>query len=148
MVHVLETQNLAPERMTIEITESVMMRQSSQALATLSAIRSIGVGLSLDDFGTGFSSLSRLSTLPLTELKIDRSFVMNFEENISSLIVTEAAITIGKRLGVRIVTEGVEDDSQEEMLRSMGCDVMQGYLFGRPMPPAALKTWIMEHPLL
>lgn len=72
---------------------------------------------------------------------------MNFEENISSLIVTEAAITIGKRLGVRIVTEGVEDDSQEEMLRAMGCDVMQGYLFGRPMPPTDLKAWISEHPM-
>lgn len=142
IVDVLETYNLTPDRLTIEITESVMMRQSSDALATLSAIRGIGVGLSLDDFGTGFSSLSRLSTLPLTELKIDRSFVMNFEENISSLIVTEAAITIGKRLGVRIVTEGVEDGSQEEMLRAMGCDVMQGYLFGRPMPPTDLKTWI------
>ncbi|MCP1242188.1 EAL domain-containing protein [Acetobacter lambici] len=147
IVDVLDAYNLTPDRLTIEITESVMMRQSSEALATLSAIRGIGVGLSLDDFGTGFSSLSRLSTLPLTELKIDRSFVMNFEENISSLIVTEAAITIGKRLGVRIVTEGVEDDSQEKMLRSMGCDVMQGYLFGRPMPPAALNTWIMERSL-
>jgi diguanylate cyclase (GGDEF)-like protein/PAS domain S-box-containing protein len=145
IVDVLDTYHLAPERLTIEITESVMMRQSSEALATLSALRGVGVGLSLDDFGTGFSSLSRLSTLPLTELKIDRSFVMDFEENISSLIVTEAAITIGKRLGVRIVTEGVEEGSQEEMLRSMGCDVMQGYLFGRPMPPAALNTWIMEH---
>ena len=145
IVDVLQTYHLTPDRLTIEITESVMMRQSAEALATLSAIRAIGVGLSLDDFGTGFSSLSRLSTLPLTELKIDRSFVMNFEENISSLIVTEAAITIGKRLGVRIVTEGVEDDSQEKMLRSMGCDVMQGYLFGRPMPPAEFLAWVRTY---
>lgn len=146
IVQVLDTYHLTPDRLTIEITESVMMRQSAEALATLSAIRGIGVGLSLDDFGTGFSSLSRLSTLPLTELKIDRSFVMNFEQNISSLIVTEAAITIGKRLGIRIVTEGVEDAEQEKKLQSMGCDVMQGYLFGRPMPPDALQAWVVNRP--
>mgnify|MGYP002480374645 FL=1 len=119
-----------------------MMHQTAQSKAILAALREIGVGLSLDDFGTGFSSLSRLAQLPLTEIKIDRSFVMNFGQDVSSLIVTEAAITIGKRLGVRVVTEGVEDTTQEAKLSEIGCDVMPGYLFGRPMPPADMGPWI------
>lgn len=138
----LSKYELAPERLTIEITEGAVMHQTAQSKAILAAIREIGVGLSLDDFGTGFSSLSRLAQLPLTEIKIDRSFVMNFGQDVSSLIVTEAAITIGKRLGVRVVTEGVEDTTQEAKLSEIGCDVMQGYLFGRPMPPADIGPWM------
>lgn len=142
---ILALHKLAPDRLTIEMTESVMMQQNKQVSAILAAILDIGVGLSLDDFGTGFSSLSRLSSLPLTEIKIDRSFIANFENSLSSLIVMEAAITIGKRLGIGIVTEGVETPSQEVRLRNMGCDIMQGYLFAHPMPPDALLGWMQAH---
>ncbi|MFT9256716.1 MAG: EAL domain-containing protein [Acetobacter sp.] len=135
----LDRYDLDASRLTIEITESVMMQNHTEAMT---AIREIGVGLSLDDFGTGFSSLSRLAHLPLTEIKIDRSFVVNFERDVSALIVTEAAINIGKRLGVKVVTEGVEETRQETRLRAMGCDVMQGYLFSKPMPPADLPEWL------
>ncbi|MBO1325222.1 EAL domain-containing protein [Acetobacter sp. TBRC 12305] len=137
----LHRYELDATRLTIEITESVMMQNHTDAMT---AIREIGVGLSLDDFGTGFSSLSRLAHMPLTEIKIDRSFVMNFERDVSALIVTEAAINIGKRLGVKVVTEGVEEICQETRLRAMGCDVMQGYLFSKPMPPADLPKWIAD----
>ncbi|MFT9418786.1 EAL domain-containing protein, partial [Acetobacter sp.] len=138
--------NLAANRLTIEITEGGMMQQNIETMTTLTALREVGVGLSLDDFGTGFSSLSRISHLPLTEIKIDRSFIINFEKDVSSLIVTEAAINIGKRLGVHVVTEGVEDMFQETRLRTMGCDVMQGYLFARPMPPGDLLHWMQTRP--
>lgn len=146
IVNLLTRYNLSPKRLTIEITEGGMMQQNVETMTTLTALREIGVGLSLDDFGTGFSSLSRISHLPLTEIKIDRSFIINFEKDVSSLIVTEAAINIGKRLGVHVVTEGVEDTFQETRLRSMGCDVMQGYLFARPMPPTDLLQWVQTRP--
>lgn len=146
IANLLARYNLAANRLTIEITEGGMMQQNTETMTTLTALREIGVGLSLDDFGTGFSSLSRISHLPLTEIKIDRSFIINFEKDVSSLIVTEAAINIGKRLGVHVVTEGVEDTFQEARLRTMGCDVMQGYLFARPMPPTDLLHWVQSHP--
>lgn len=141
IVSLLDEYGLAPQRLTIEITEGVMMRQNAETMATIAAIRAIGVGLSLDDFGTGFSSLSRLADLPLTEIKIDRSFVANFEEDVGAFVVTEAAINIGKRLGITVVTEGVETEIQNEKLLDMGCDVVQGYLFGRPVPPAEFQNW-------
>ncbi|WP_231946120.1 putative bifunctional diguanylate cyclase/phosphodiesterase [Acetobacter ghanensis] len=148
IVNLLEHYRLSPNRLTIEITEGGMMQQNAETMTTLTALRDIGVGLSLDDFGTGFSSLSRISHLPLTEIKIDRSFIINFEKDVSSIIVTEAAINIGKRLGVHVVTEGVEDTFQETRLRAMGCDVMQGYLFARPMPPSDLLHWMQTRPIL
>lgn len=141
IVGLLDEYGLAPQRLTIEITEGVMMRQNAETMATIAAIRAIGVGLSLDDFGTGFSSLSRLADLPLTEIKIDRSFVANFEEDVGAFVVTEAAINIGKRLGITVVTEGVETAIQNEKLLNMGCDVVQGYLFGKPVPPAEFYDW-------
>ena len=118
-----------------------MMRQKAESMATIAASRAIGVGLSLEDFVTGFSSLSRLADLPLTEIKVERSFVANFEEDVGAFVVTEAAINIGKRLGITVVTEGVETEIQNEKLLDMGCDVVQGYLFGRPVPPADFQDW-------
>jgi EAL domain-containing protein (putative c-di-GMP-specific phosphodiesterase class I) len=89
------------------------MQETEDSAYVIARLREIGVGLSLDDFGTGFSSLSRISHLPVTELKVDRSFVLNIDREVSSIIVTEAAINIGKRLGLSVVVEGVEDKSQE-----------------------------------
>ena len=142
----LEKYNLAPQRLTIEITESVAMRQDPETAANLTAIRNLGVGLSMDDFGTGFSSLSRLAQLPLTEIKIDRSFIENFENNISSLVVAEAAINIGKRLGIKVVTEGVEHAAQETKLQELGCDILQGYFYSKPLPAQEMSLWLETFP--
>lgn len=141
----LKRHAIAAERITIEITEGVMIQQSAEIMNTLNAIRKIGVGLSLDDFGTGFSSLSRLAQLPLTEIKIDRSFVMQLDREVSALIITDAAINIGKRLGVNVVTEGVEEHAQQALLSQMGCDIMQGYLFSKPMSPSDFFEWMKSH---
>lgn len=142
----LQKYNLAPQRLTIEITESVAMRQDPETAANLTAIRKIGVGLSMDDFGTGFSSLSRLAQLPLTEIKIDRSFIENFENNISSLVVAEAAINIGKRLGIKVVTEGVEHEAQETKLQELGCDILQGYFYSKPLLAKDVSIWLETFP--
>ena len=146
ILSILHKYNLAPHRLTIEITESVAMRQDPETAANLTAIRNIGVGLSMDDFGTGFSSLSRLAQLPLTEIKIDRSFVESFENNISSLVVAEAAINIGKRLGIKVVTEGVEHEAQETKLQELGCDILQGYLYSKPLPATEVPLWLETFP--
>lgn len=107
----------------------------------LQAIRNLGVALSMDDFGTGYSSLSRL---PLTEIKIDRSFIMNLEHDANAQAVTTAVIGIGGRLDMTVVTEGVETIRQLDLLCQLGCDVVQGYLFARPMTPDKLEEWIRD----
>ncbi|MEG3348352.1 EAL domain-containing protein [Novacetimonas hansenii] len=133
--------NLKPDRLTVEITESVMMDSSSDTIDVLHAIRDMGCGLSMDDFGTGYSSLSRLTRLPLSEIKIDRSFINDFEHDTNAQAVTMAVIGIGSRLGMTVVTEGVETEQQRLLLEELKCDVMQGYLFAKPLPAHELEKW-------
>ena len=138
----LKNHNLKPSRLTVEITESVMMDSSSDTEEVLQSIRNLGCGLSMDDFGTGYSSLSRLTRLPLTEIKIDRSFINDFEYDTNAQAVTMAVIGIGSRLGMTVVTEGVETEHQRDLLEQLNCDVMQGYLFAKPLAPRDLEEWV------
>ncbi|BAK84398.1 GGDEF domain-containing protein [Komagataeibacter medellinensis] len=141
----LRDHNLKPARLTVEITESVMMDSSSDTEEVLQSIRNLGCGLSMDDFGTGYSSLSRLTRLPLTEIKIDRSFINDFEYDTNAQAVTMAVIGIGNRLGMTVVTEGVETEQQRALLEELNCDVMQGYLFAKPLAPDDLEKWVKHH---
>ncbi|RFD20915.1 EAL domain-containing protein [Komagataeibacter melaceti] len=141
IANLLAHHNLTPDRLTVEITESVMMDGSGDTEDVLHAIRKLEVGLSMDDFGTGYSSLSRLTRLPLSEIKIDRSFINDFEHDANAQAVTMAVIGIGSRLGLTVVTEGVETVQQHRLLEKLHCDVMQGYLFAKPLPPAELENW-------
>lgn len=140
--NLLDSYGLPPTCLTIEITESIMMDEETSALDTARAVRDLGVGLSLDDFGTGFSSLSRLPLLPLTELKIDRSFMRDLDNNASALSLMTAVIRIGQSLGLSVVTEGVETQEQYDRLAKLGGDIAQGYLFAQPLAPSALADWI------
>ncbi|PYD68836.1 EAL domain-containing protein [Komagataeibacter swingsii] len=144
IANLLKQHGLTPDRLTVEITESVMMDNSSDTEEVLYAIRKLDVGLSMDDFGTGYSSLSRLTRLPLTEIKIDRSFINDFEHDTNAQAVTMAVIGIGSRLGMTVVTEGVETEQQWRLLEELNCDVMQGYLFAKPLPPEELEKWFRE----
>jgi len=128
--------------LTIEITESVMMEASPTAVANAAILRERGVVISMDDFGTGYSSLSHLSRLPVSELKIDRSFMANLEDNEAAQALVTAVIRIGESLGLRVVAEGVETVAQRRFLEALGCDVLQGYLFGEAMPPANFAQWL------
>ncbi|WP_459987012.1 EAL domain-containing protein [Komagataeibacter kakiaceti] len=144
---ILREHDVEPKRLTVEITESVMMGENEETMKGLAAIRSLGVGLSMDDFGTGYSSLSRLTRLPLTEIKIDRSFIMNLEQDANAQAVTTAVIGIGNRLNMTVVTEGVETEQQLKLLQDLHCDVAQGYLFARPMTPQDMLAWARQpHP--
>ncbi|CAM7274343.1 Heme-regulated cyclic AMP phosphodiesterase (Direct oxygen sensor protein) [Citrobacter sedlakii] len=130
------------EQLTVEITESMMMEQDEEILKRITVLRDMGVGLSVDDFGTGFSGLSRLVSLPVTELKIDKSFVDRCltETRIQSLL--EAITRIGQSLNLVVIAEGVETKEQFEFLRSVRCPVIQGYYFSRPVAAEEIPGWM------
>jgi diguanylate cyclase (GGDEF)-like protein len=131
---VLAAAGLEPERLLIEITESMLMENTQATLATLRALRELGVRLVLDDFGTGYSSLSYLERFPIDALKIDRSFVAGLDSGGSAAIVT-AIVSMAHSLGMTVTAEGVETEDQLEQLRRLGCEYAQGFFFGRPAPP-------------
>jgi diguanylate cyclase (GGDEF)-like protein/PAS domain S-box-containing protein len=132
----LERTGLAPHRLELEITESVLLRDSTATLDTLHALRGLGVRISMDDFGTGYSSLRYLRSFPFDKIKIDQSFVHEMFSNEECATIIEAVIGIGRRLGITTTAEGVETDAQMIRLREEGCDMAQGFLIGRPVPAA------------
>jgi EAL domain-containing protein (putative c-di-GMP-specific phosphodiesterase class I) len=129
---ILADSGLEPTGLEIEITESVLMDQSEAGVGTLRELRDLGVRLVLDDFGTGYSSLSYLKHLPLDTIKIDRTFVAGIDGDIDRSIV-EAVIALAHGLRIGVVAEGIETEAQARLLRAMGCDLGQGYLFSRPV---------------
>ncbi|MBI5264165.1 MAG: EAL domain-containing protein [Bradyrhizobium sp.] len=142
---VLAEHGLPPDALMLEITEGAIMQERSVALESMKAIRELGVGLSLDDFGTGYSSLSRLAHLPIGELKIDRSFMRNIESDASALAIAKAVVRVGQSLNMTVVAEGVETDGQRDVLAGLGCDVVQGFLYARPLDPVAFEHWLIDH---
>ena len=144
---VLEKTGIPPSQLVLEITESSVMGDPAQTLPVLHALRDLGVCLSLDDFGTGYSSLSYLQRLPVSEVKIDRSFVTGLagDDPVSTRALISAIIGLGAALGLRIVAEGIEDQATLEELRGMGCDVAQGYFIARPMGHRELSGWLAQH---
>jgi EAL domain-containing protein (putative c-di-GMP-specific phosphodiesterase class I) len=135
-----------PRYLTLEITESAVMEDPDKALEALIELYALGLGLSIDDFGTGYSSLGYLKKLPASELKIDKSFVMEMDRNQDDATIVKAIIDLAHNLGVNVVAEGVETQEIWEQLRELGCDVGQGYLFSRPIPPEQLVEWIGAAP--
>jgi predicted signal transduction protein with EAL and GGDEF domain len=130
---VLAETGLKPEQLELEVTESVTMKDAARATELLHALAALGVSLSLDDFGTGYSSLSYLHRFPLRTLKIDRSFIAEIEHGRERREIVQTIIALGHNLGMRVVAEGVENMAQMELLKELGCDLAQGFLFSRPM---------------
>jgi diguanylate cyclase (GGDEF)-like protein len=139
----LAANGLDPASLEIEITESILMDQTEAGVRTLRELRELGVRLVLDDFGTGYSSLSYLKHLPLDTIKIDRMFVAGMNGEVDRSIV-EAVIGLAHGLGIGVVAEGIETDEQAEQLRAMSCDLGQGYLFARPLPPAEAEEGLLS----
>ena len=135
---------IEPKQLTCEITESAAMDDTRATLAIIEQLSSAGVHLSIDDFGTGYSSLAYLRKLPAEELKIDRSFVLDLETSADARAVVDAVVQLAKALGLKVVAEGVETEQQQQILRSLGCDELQGYLFAKPMSAQALLLWAMN----
>jgi predicted signal transduction protein with EAL and GGDEF domain len=129
-------------RLTLEVTEGSVMADPARAVALLHQLRDLGVRLSVDDFGTGYSSLSYLKRLPVQEVKIDRSFITGLREQGEDVAIVRAIIDLGRHLGLDVVAEGVEDRATWDLLASLGCDLVQGWHLGRPMPAGDLVPWL------
>jgi diguanylate cyclase (GGDEF)-like protein len=141
---VLQESGFDPSRLVLEMTESVLVENPDEITARLQELRGLAVRLALDDFGSGYSSLSYLQKLPFDKLKIDRSFVLALESSANGGIIIQAIVALGRALGMAVVIEGVETDAQRVLLRLAGCSEMQGYLFARPAPREAIDELVSE----
>ena len=128
----------------LEITETGLMKDLQNVIPSLHRLNEIGVEISIDDFGTGYSSLAYLTTLPISEVKIDRSFVRDLGMTPQSAAVISAIIALARTLNLRVVAEGVENIRQMDVLHRLGCSIMQGFLFSKPLPPADLERWLKQ----
>jgi EAL domain-containing protein (putative c-di-GMP-specific phosphodiesterase class I) len=142
--HALRNSGLQPEQLHLELTETAVLSDESQANALLTRVRGTGVKVWLDDFGTGFSGLSHLRRVPVDGVKIDRSFVADVLRDPDDLALTSAIIAMAHSLGITVVAEGIETEGQFAILRERGCDQGQGFWLGRPMSPEDLGKRLRE----
>ncbi|SDJ98197.1 sensor domain-containing protein [Billgrantia gudaonensis] len=140
--NVLDETGLAPTHLELELTEGILMHDTDGAIDILHALNGMEVSTSIDDFGTGFSSLSYLRDLPIDKIKIDRSFVKSAAKSDKNAAICQGVITLAQELDLRVVAEGIETAEQHDYLMSLGCEVFQGYLFARPMPLDSLSSWL------
>jgi diguanylate cyclase (GGDEF)-like protein len=131
-----------PEWIWLEITESAVMEDSARAVETLERLHGLGIRLSIDDFGTGYSSFAYLKKLPVSELKIDQSFVRGMAGNPDDVIIVRSIIDLAHNMGLKVTAEGVEDEASWNLLKSLGCDLAQGYLVARPLPLEQFENWL------
>ena len=136
--------NVPPHLLDLEITETIIMTDPKRARRVLTELADMGVTLSIDDFGTGYSSLAYLRDLPVHQLKIDRSFVQDMENDSDDAVIVRSVVDLARNLGLQTVAEGVEDASTWEQLTDLGCTSAQGYYLARPMPADAFWTWLEE----
>jgi EAL domain-containing protein (putative c-di-GMP-specific phosphodiesterase class I) len=134
-----EMAGVDPHQIELELTESMLMQDAREAVAVLSQLSEMGAQLAIDDFGTGYSSLSYLKQFPVDKLKLDQSFVRHMTSDHNDAVIAHATINLGHSLGLEVIAEGVETEDQYAYLLAEGCDVIQGYLFGRPVPPAEIE---------
>ncbi|MDE0803487.1 MAG: bifunctional diguanylate cyclase/phosphodiesterase [Acidimicrobiales bacterium] len=143
---ILERTGLPPGSLTMELTESSVMTEAERALRTLHELDELGIAISIDDFGTGYSSLAHLRRLPVGEIKIDKSFVLDLTTSESDEAIVRSMIELGHNLGLTVVVEGVETVEVRDRLYELGTDRLQGYLLSRPLPAEAFEHWVSERP--
>jgi EAL domain-containing protein (putative c-di-GMP-specific phosphodiesterase class I) len=141
---VLQDSGLAPQLLELELTESSAMRDPDSAIAVVQVLKDMGLACSIDDFGTGYSSLSVLKRFPIDKLKIDRSFVMDVTTDANDAAIVTAILAMAHALKLKVVAEGVETVPHLEFLRRLKCDVIQGYLFSRPLPAAEMRAMLVN----
>jgi len=135
-----------PDWLILEITEGAVMQDPEKALEMLETLNAMGIKLSIDDFGTGYSSMAYLKRLPIQEIKIDKSFVLELSTNHEDAVIVRSTVEMGHNLGLTVIAEGVEDDKAFDMLSDFGCDLAQGYFFSRPLPKAEFENWLFTSP--
>ncbi|HEX6675360.1 MAG TPA: EAL domain-containing protein [Actinomycetes bacterium] len=138
----LATWGVPPELLIVEITESTLMADPTHALEVLGRLNDMGVQVAIDDFGTGYSSMAYLKSLPVHELKVDRSFVSQMTSSTRDAVIVRSTVDLGRNLGLRVVAEGVEDPATRDELDALGCDAIQGFYVCRPVPPDELLRWL------
>ena len=130
----LKRYGLEPSSLTLEITESTAMHDTEASIAIMRRLHDLGVRLAIDDFGTGYSSLAYLKTLPVNEVKLDRSFINRLAEDYKDQALVSCVVNLARVLGFRVLAEGVETEKQLDVLRTLNCDFFQGYLRNKPLP--------------
>ena len=138
----LSLHEVDPAVLTLEITESSLLLEAPRTRATIEELHELGVHLSIDDFGTGYSSLSYLRRLPVSELKVDQSFIANMLVDQQDEVIVRSTIDLGHNLGLQVVAEGVENEQVLQQLREIGCDIAQGYAVSRPLNATRFATWL------
>ena len=144
ITQLLRRHNVTPDCLTVEITESAIMADPSQAVEILSRIHGLGIQISIDDFGVGYSSLSYLRKLPVDRLKVDKSFVINITQSEDDATIVRSTIELAHNLGLEVVAEGVESKGAYERLVELGCDTAQGYYISMPLPIGEFSNWLHE----
>jgi EAL domain-containing protein (putative c-di-GMP-specific phosphodiesterase class I) len=139
---VLAASGFSPDRLKLEITESVFFEHQDRAIEMLNTLRSTGIQINIDDFGTGYSNLGYLKRLPITALKIDRSFVAMIDEEGNHDEIVKTIVTLARNIGLRVVAEGVETPTQLQLLKELGCEGAQGYFLAPPMNLASLRQFL------
>ena len=145
VVNALAMSGLTPQRLELEITEAVLIHDDAEALVLLHQLRELGVRIAMDDFGTGYSSLSYLQRFPFDKIKIDQSFIKGVEGSVDQQSIVQAVMTIAKTRNMTTTAEGVETEQQREILRTLGCTELQGYLFSPPISAAKMTELILSH---
>ncbi|MDG4867210.1 EAL domain-containing protein [Guyparkeria sp. 1SP6A2] len=140
----LDVTGLPAKRLELELTEGILMDEGAKAIETLRNLQDSSISVSIDDFGTGFSSLSYLKHLPIDKIKIDRSFIMGVETSGDDAAIIQGIISMAHHLGIKVVAEGIETEAQRALLAGWGCDILQGYFFARPMPLSKLSEWLQH----
>ncbi len=141
VVQCLSAHNVQASQLTLEITEGAVMRDAAHSLQVLNRLKGIGIGLAIDDFGIGYSSLNQLKRLPVDEIKIDKSFIINLKEADDDAVIVRSMIDLGHNMGLKVTAEGVETHACWNLLESYGCDMVQGYFISRPLAADQMAKW-------
>ena len=144
VAELLTEMGVPPSYLTLEVTESSIMADPARTITTLERLAASGVRISVDDFGTGYSSLAYLQRLPVHEVKVDKSFVFRMASDANDAMIVQSIVKLGHNLNLTVVAEGVEDQISWDRLRSMSCDVAQGYYLSKPVPASEVTRWLNE----
>ena len=145
VLQVLEESDITPDRLTLEITENMIMEDTHHAFSVLECLRDIGVRISMDDFGTGYSSLALLKDMPLHELKIDKTFIMTFMSDEQNKSIVRTTIELAHNMKLAVVAEGIEDENTLRQLGDLGCEQAQGYFISKPVSSNDLLQWLNKY---
>ena len=145
ILSILNQHSVGSGRLKLEVTETALMEEPENVIKALHRLNAMGLRISIDDFGIGYSSLTYLQQLPVNELKIDKSFGLSLVDDPNSVVIVRSTIDLAHKLGLRVVAEGVESQETLELLEQLGCDAVQGFYLGKPMPMKEMLTWVIDH---